>query len=181
MAFPVKFRIELITNVIQPIVWVIVVVLAKVRAMARNFREYLAKNPQLCAQYFILIDIRGITDGTQDTRQEYYDLVTSYTGILYFFSGLMEHLNTSALSKRSLIRLFKHVFEWWYLNSIKNFIIVYQKEFNRLKAVNEQSLPMNQLTSNPPWVENLKRLSEIMHLELLAYLITILTDFYSFR
>jgi len=135
---------------------------SKVRTMARNFRAYLEKHQKLCTYYFIYIDINDLN---QETRQEYYELITSYAGVLYFFSWLVEHLNARLITKRSLIRLFKHVFEWWYLHSIKAFIIIYERELQNVNDVDAKSLRINRLASKPPWVANLKKLSEMMQLD----------------
>ncbi len=130
---------------------------SKIRSEARKFRNYKTRSPIPIAHYFIYIDL-GIIDDSD--RVEYYDTITQYAAILYFFSGLVEHLKAGTINKNNMRRLFGHVFEWWYLHSIKEFMPEYKEAYKIAQERRTNTVDDRIMLSEPPWVKNISMLEK---------------------
>lgn len=129
-----------------------------VRNKARYFILYYAKHKDRTCEYFIYLDIRF---SSRNERDEYYTTITNFTHILYFFSGLVEFYRLGMVDKANLRRQFLHVFEWWYLAVIRDFIASYDRVYTQ--AINDHTSTRRKLISRPPWVANIKQLIRLMH------------------
>lgn len=132
---------------------------AKTRTEGRHFVLFFRRHDRKCCEYFVYVKIHFAS--TED-RDEYYTMVTSFANILYFFSGLYEYHRLGVIDGKNLKRFFAHVFEWWYLAIIRDFLEAYESCYS--ESMSDAS-DRQRLVSRPPWADNLEALAKLFNLE----------------
>ena len=132
---------------------------AKTRTEARYFVLFFRRHGKKSCEYFIYVKIHF---PSVEERDEYYSTITSFANILYFFSGLYEYHRLGAIDRTNLKRFFSHVFEWWYLAVIRDFLEAYEDCY--FEAKNDPA-DRDRLQSKPPWAYNLQALAKLFKLK----------------